>query len=365
MAEQKGSGLSLIKPDGSAMTRLEAEHTIRTSLGTVHHMRHLASRDFGLDKKLMFLIKPVSVIHWILDEMVRRKLIIGEEIGVKPELESDPNYFNTFQQKIAAFVQSNQAMMPKEGEGVNMSDINNMMPPGAPPQNGHPQTGFAPPPPPPPMFQSGAPTPNVPPPPPQTGFGAAPPTQQSFGPPTGMPQQFGPPNQTQQTQPAFPPAPGGQPSHVPPPPPPVPAQTRTPRATRKSNDLDKTVVAAPPASSGFGQQFGAPGANMPMSSPLPASVNQVPVNMTPTMPTPMGAPAQDPRIDQLQQQIASLSKIVEQQSTMLSQILQLSKNVDMACSIVTRVYYQQNLPTRPEQLGCEVTFKDIGLPIPQ
>src|ERR1051325_3663662 len=112
-----------LRPDGSAyLTRVEMENVIRTVWKTVHARRLKAIKPYDFDRKIAYDVRPILVLHYILDEMVRRGQIHGDQIGVGATTENDQE-FKEFTVKLAQFVQSGQAIQPTEGEGINMSDF--------------------------------------------------------------------------------------------------------------------------------------------------------------------------------------------------------------------------------------------------
>lgn len=138
-------------PDGSRLSRLDREKQIRELWPTVHERRLMAVKPYGLSKVDAFCMTPISLLHWLLDTMVKNKEIDGPILGVRPGEEVDPN-------ALWALVQQNQALPPQEGEGISMPKntippppmSNIPPPPGAPGSNipPPPGTGWAPPPPP-------------------------------------------------------------------------------------------------------------------------------------------------------------------------------------------------------------------------
>jgi len=375
--------LALSKPDGSLLTRIEAETELREKCKIFHNMGLLASYHLGLENRFALGMTPTSVIHWVLDEMIRKRLIAGDQIGVQPELESDASYFNSYIQKLGVFVQTGQALMPKEGEGIDMSDFQQMPPNGQPPQQ--PQ-GFTPPPPPPMGY--GQPQQ------PQQQQYQQPPQgmpPQNFGPPPGAPPQgFAPP---QGGPPAFAPPPGGPPSFGPPPggapgfapqgPPPLapqmppqgmpPQQTQAPQAppaqAPSNRRRGKSADAGPPAPNGAPPQQqsmpfpSGPPQQAPQSFGAPQSGYGGPMGQPQQM---QSGPQNGPQADTsaLQAQISELKAILAQQGQVLSQLLHIVKGTDAAVSITMRPYYEKQLPQQPSQLGTEATFKEIGLPYP-
>src|SRR4051812_33963433 len=101
--------LALSKPDGSGLSRIEAEKELWDKCKIVHNMRLLAAYHFGLENRFALSMTPTSAVHWLLDEMIRKRMIAGEQIGVQPELESDNSYFNSYIQRLRVFVENGQA----------------------------------------------------------------------------------------------------------------------------------------------------------------------------------------------------------------------------------------------------------------
>ncbi len=67
-------------PDGSLLTRLVMEQQIRETHATVQDRRLLAITPYGLESKVAYDMKPITVIHWVLDQLVRQGAIHGEQI---------------------------------------------------------------------------------------------------------------------------------------------------------------------------------------------------------------------------------------------------------------------------------------------
>jgi hypothetical protein len=381
--------LVLKKPDGSLLTRIEAEAELWDKCKTSHMMRRLAWGRYGLDQRFTWILKPTSVTHWVLDELSRKKFISGDPIGVQPELESDDSYFSSFVQRLKVFVEEGRALAPKEGEGINMSDFQHPGPMMMP-QNGQQPSmpGFAAPPspvgfppaPPPmgaPQFQQPqAPVGFPPQAPPPMGAPQAPQGYPPAGPQFGAP-QFG----AQPQQPAFPPqampAPGAPPPMMQPQgaPPAPPAQAPANRRGRGKTD------AAPAPGTLPGQQ------QLPMGAP-PQGFGAPPM-MPPQFGAPqgmpqMGAPQQmAPQTQQAPMQqgganngellaaIAQLKNIVEEQGKLLqhlgSKLLEtqrMVKAIDIVSSISLRGFYNAPRPATEADLGLEATFKAVNIPYP-
>lgn len=387
--------LTLKKPDGSLFTRIEAEKELWDKCKTSHMMRRLANGQYGLDPRFAWMLKPTSITHWILDELIRKKLIAGEQIGIHPEQESDDAYFNTYIQKLRVFVEDGRALAPKEGEGIDMSDFQQMPPNGQPPQ----APGYSPPPPPPmgygqppaqpqqqfqpppmPQQQGFAPPQGAPPPfggqPQAPQFGAPPQQQmpsfppQGAPPPVSLPQQMQPPGMPQQQ---FQP-PQGMPQMAPPQgaPPAPPAQS--PSNRRKKADGPPGALpgqqampfpqmpappqggfAAPPAQGGmpaFGQppQFGAP--------------QQMSQQAAPGDHAALGNGGSNAQIAQLLALVESQAKTIAGLAETVGDLRRTIKAIDVVVGMQLRQIYQRAQPQHPNELGTESAFKEIGLPYP-
>ncbi len=361
--------LALQKPDGSQLTRIEAEKELWDKCKTSHTMRRLAWGQFGLDNRFAWMLKPASVTHWVLDEMIRKRMIAGDPIGVQPELESDDSYFNSFIQRLKVFVEDGRALPPKEGEGIDMSDFQQ-------PPNGQ-MPGYAPPPPPPIGFPGQQQGMQQPPPPQQY---AAPPPPQQYGAPQpgqGFPQQqapqFGNPGQQAPQQFGAPPqAPSFPPQGMPMPPQqmmPPPQQAGAPPAPPAQTPSNRRRAAkdagAAPQHNGVlpGQTalpFGGNGAAPPM---MPQFGGQG-MQQAPQL-AQMPGPAQGgSTVEALQAQISELKGIVATMAQQLAETLHRVRGIDGATSIGIRGYYSLNLPNQPSQLSTEATFKEASLPYP-
>lgn len=373
--------LELSSPNGIPLTRIQAEKELWDKCKTSHMMRRLAWGQLGLDGRFAWMLKPTSVTHWILDELIRKKQITGEPIGVQPELDTDDSYFNSFVQRLIVFVQDGRALQPKEGEGIDMSDIQNPGYPSAP--------GFNPPPPPgnfgPP--QQGMPQPQQFAPQQQQApqnFGPPPQGMPQFGPPGGQQQ---PPPQQYQQPPSFPPqgmppvaappqqmAPPPQQQFAPqpqqgfaPPPQQQLGQPPAPQAQAPSNRRRAKADAGPPPGAAPGPLPGQATLPFPASQPpgfgtppgmSPAQFGQPPAQQ---MAAPQGH--QGVSNEALQAQNAELKSIVQQLSQQVHQQGVMLRAIDMALSIHVRGMY--NRPAEQlSQYNLETTFKEIGLPYP-
>src|SRR3954466_2638145 len=135
-------GLNYQKPGGGQFTRIEMENQLRDTWKKLHTKRRRAGHDFGLSKNNAFGWTPGVLTHWMLDEMIRRKLIQGQLLGVDVGLTYLPGSSELTQltQRLQALVESKQALPPTQGEGFDMNGQQMPPPPGAP-------NGYAPPPP--------------------------------------------------------------------------------------------------------------------------------------------------------------------------------------------------------------------------
>lgn len=385
MGMNDAPALALAKPDGSVLNRVEAEKELWDKCKTSHTMRRLAWGQFGLDNRYTWMLKPTSITHWILDEMIRKRMIAGDPIGVQPELESDDSYFNSFIQRLKVFVEDGRAMLPKEGEGIDMENFNQGAPP---PMNGQPTNmpGYAPPPPPP----MGYPAPQGQPqqfqqqPPPPSQYAAPPPPPAQYGAPPAVPGYPAPQGQQQmqfgQQAPQFgqqaPQVASPFPPQGPPPPigqPQMPPQGMPQAAPQgmMTGPAQGAPPPAPPATSPSNRRGRGKSAEAaPQAAPPQQNFNTPPQGMMP----PQGMPqfgqqvAQAPQgggSDALQAQVAELKGIIAQQAQQIAQILHMVKGVDAAVSILIRPYYEKGLPQQPQQLGTEATFKECQLPYPQ
>ncbi len=180
-------------PDGRPRTRLEMDEWLRKEIPKVFWLRIHACRTLGLPKQISWDMREVVLRHWILDELIRRQLIVGDQLGVNQNASNDESELRQFTQRLAALLQTGQAIQPRHTEGI---DMNGYTPP-PPPMGGVPQqpqqTAYTQPPPAPPGPPMGP-----------GGYPSAPP-----GPPPG------PPQYQQPQQPPSPPA--GPPGYAPPP----------------------------------------------------------------------------------------------------------------------------------------------------
>src|SRR5687767_12628994 len=127
------------KQDGSRFTRVEMEQQIRETWSKLYTKKIRSSKDFGLDKKPAMDMPAGFLIHWMLDEMIRRGLIDGDLAGVNVNNYTDQNEKQHLSQRVQALVQSGQALSPKQGEGFDMTQFPAPPPPPMPPNGAAPQ----------------------------------------------------------------------------------------------------------------------------------------------------------------------------------------------------------------------------------
>jgi hypothetical protein len=139
-------------PDGAPYSRIEMEARIRGIASTVQVKRLIAIEKYGLQTKVAYDMKPITVIHWLHYKMIDKGEAQGDKMVISSELGADhvPETFNQFCQRLAIFIENGSALMPPDGE-IPMDKLNIPPPPGqpmAPGQQPQPQA-FTPPPPPP------------------------------------------------------------------------------------------------------------------------------------------------------------------------------------------------------------------------
>ncbi len=377
-------------PEGRQRNRLEMDQWLRQEIPKVHWLRIIASKNpFNLPKQISWDMREIVLKHWLLDEMVRRGFIVGDQLGVNQTNSNDEGELRQFTQRLAYMVQAGQAVSPQHAEGVDMSQFQPPPPPmmgGSPvPPNGQP-TAYPPGPPQPPGPPHGYAQPPMPPgppagppqgyaqppqppgpPQPPPGYPQAPPQQAAppqppggYAPPPGVPAgpPMGPPPGVPQQQQAAPPAPGGRggrrkadaPAAAPPGPPPGPPMAGPPGAPPGFAPAPPfpgaPQVAAPPQhqqAQGF--------------APLP---NGAPVQQGlpfPAAPAQQAAPAADPAVGQKLDQILTL---LGQQA---QRIAALEKQVVVLATLNTvlgRGMYQKQGSADPT-----VFLTELGIPLPQ
>jgi hypothetical protein len=339
---------------GRPKTRLEMEHWLREKIPKVHWLRIIACKLFHLPKPISWDMREIVLKHWLLDEMIRRQQITGDMLGVNQTASNDDGELRQFQQRLAALIQSGQAVLPQHVEGV---DMNGFTPP--PPPNGQSQYTAPPAPPGPP---AGPPAPPMPAGPPQ-GY-AQPPMQQTQMPGPGF-QAPPPPQQA---------APMGPPGYGPPPGPPMsgppmspppsapPQQAATGRGRRKAADAGPP--AAPPPAAPV-PAMGPPGVQPPSGfAPLPAgapSFGPPPVVATPPQAqnTQMAA-AQNSIGDALYERLENLTKLVEAQGKQIAELQKVVQMTSMVTTILGRGMYSK-------QGTADVAgfLQELGQPLPQ
>lgn len=345
------------KPDGSLLTRLEMEQQMRNLWPKIHWIRIKANKVYGLPKQAAFDMREVTLRHWTLDEMTRRGQIVGDVAGVDAQTYNDDAVTRQFTQRLQYLIQTGQAIMPQEGEGIDMSNFVPPPPPMSPPNGQVQQMAFQPPvqgPPhgyAPPMPGSTAPVmspPQMPTAPPQ---GFSPPTQsQSYAMPmpgTGMPQM---------PQTPVPPMPG-----TPPPQQAAPSQGGGRRGRRGGGEATPQQAApVPPMPSG---PPGMPAQNFagPPQSPQGFVLPQPPQGFAPQMQMPTQAQAPAPIEDPTTQK--KLDQILANQQQILSAQAKLDREwsvLQAGLAAWLRATYQR--PGTPE---LKATLMELGIQFPQ
>lgn len=218
--------LQYTHPDGTRRTRFEMDQWLRQEVPKVHWLRIHASKTFALAKNISWDMREIVLRHWLLDEMVRRNLIIGECIGVNTTASNDETELRQFSQRLSAAIQNGSAVQPQHAEGIDMTTT---FTPPPPPVGGIPTQ---------PSYPAGPPAPPVPPGPPGVPMG--PPGYQPPAAPSVAPYQppMGPPGYT----------PPGVPNSPPPSAPPAVAPPPGPgRKGRKAAEATATSSAPPAA----------------------------------------------------------------------------------------------------------------------
>lgn len=344
--------LKYAHPDGRLRTRLEMEQWLRQEVPKVHWLRIIASRVFGLTKQISWDMKEIVLKHWLLDEMVRRQAIVGDQLGVNANASNDEGEVRQFTQRLAALIQSGQAVQPQHAEGIDMSGYQPPPPPmigGPVPPNGQQQMAYPPGPPQPPQPQ---------------------------GPPQGYAHPPGPPQQPQYQQPPMaPPGPPGPsmapPGYGPPPGPPmgpppgvpqVPQQTGGGRRGRKPADQAAQPAGPPAPPQGFAPPPFPAGPQAPVAAPqmpppgfAPAPTVQLPPQQF-QVPAP-GAASVDPGINQKLEQLLSL---VSQQATKQAALEKKYEMMSMMLTIIGRAMYHKQ--GSPDIVGF---LNELQIPLPQ
>lgn len=348
--------LQTSKPDGSLKTRIEMDEWLRKEVPKVHWLRIHASRTYGLPKQISFDMKEILLRHWILDEMVRRGLIIGDQLGVNTTNYNDESENRQFTQRLFSAIQSGYAVQPQHAEGIDMN-------------------GYTPPPPP-VMGPPGAPAPgpSYPAGPPPQQYQQPGPPQMAGGYPAGPPQPPGPPPQ-QYAAPQGPPV--GPPGYAPPPAgvpvapqqmagpamgPPVGPQTNGRRGKRADAAPSAPMPATPVPPPGAPQGF------------APAGYTQAPQGFAPPMPQQAQAPQQQEasvdvdvdltpvlqKIDQLSGIVNQLVGIVNQQAQSNAAMQKKVEMLSMVCTLIGRAYYQKQ-----GSVDAAGFLTEVGVPLPQ
>ncbi len=352
--------LQTSNPDGSLKTRVEMDQWLRKEVPKVHWLRLHACRTFGLPKQISFDMEEILLRHWILDEMTRRRLIIGDLLGVNTTNYNDESEFRQFTQRLVSMIQSGHAIQPQHAEGIDMNGYTpppppTMGPPGAPATG--PSYPPGPPGPPqqyrqPPMaggYPAGPPQPPPPPPPhQQPQYASAPPTP--MGPPGYAPPPPGVP-----AAPQMAPAPMGPPSAP-------PAPTAAPAAGRRGRKPaeDAGAPPAPPA---------APGPQAPQGfAPAGFAQPQAPQGFAPPMPQQPQVQAQPqqqevPATVDLTPVLQKLGEMAGKMDILANHNNLLQKRVDalsMAVTYLARGIFQQR-----GSVDINAYLTELGIQIPQ
>lgn len=372
--------LQLRKPDGTIYPRIEMEQQMRDLWKRVYWLRRKASIEYGLSNITSHDMKEAVLRHWVLDEMIRRGQITGNQIGVSATNYNEENEHRQFVQRLAALIQAGEAIMPKDGEGVDMSNLPQqppppviqngqngyaqqpqftppappmMTPPVAPPNMAAPP-GYAPPQP--PSFaspQGVAPPPGMVPPP--QGFVPQPmsqplpqppmPQQQNFAPngfaPGMIPQQAAPsmaPPMAPQMAPQMAP-PQGNPPNFAPPGVGVPQQAMPPQLIGGRGRKKQDAAPVPPIM----QATPVPPMGMAPGM-IPAAPQGFAPQAAPFQQAPAPVPSQAPGVDlsPLVAKIDSLTTLVANQEQMLQELYRQIEMITKASSLSLFVLYQKS-----------------------
>lgn len=289
-----GKDLVFKNADGSKLTRIEMEQQIRQVWVQRSVKKLRAGMEYGLPNKQAQDLKPAPLLHWLLDEMVRKGQITGPLLDVNP-YNGDGNEEEQLIQRLTALIEQGHALKPDNSEGLSMST-----PFPAPPAPGQ-------------IWAPPAPPGHAPPPPPPPGPAAyAPPPQMStFGPPPGAP-----------------PAPVG---FAPPPPPPgapmapptmmgaPPAEA--PKAGRRGRPPGSTNA---PAQAPASMAMPIPNAPMQMQhvpmpvQQIPMPVAQAPMHMPPQQMATAGDPALANEIAALRAELAGIYRTQNMIATLIT-----------------------------------------------
>jgi hypothetical protein len=353
-------------PDGKPRTRLEMDQWLRKEVPKIHWLRIHASRTFSLPKQISWDMREIVLRHWVLDEMLRRQLITGDQLGVNATTSNDEGEIRQFTQRLAALIQAGQAVQPQNAEGI---DMNGYTPPPPPVMGGSPQAapqGYGPPPGPPgppgvPMGPPGyQPQQAAPPGPPQF--------QPPPGPPQAAPQYAPPPSGVPMGPPQMQPPPMGPPQG-PPAGPPAPTHGRR---ARKEAAPQAAPPAAPVPQMG---PTGAPQGFAPAGYAQPQAPQVAPPQYAPQVPqaAPQFQPSLQPQAMQAPQPQApsiDLSALTQKLDQALGAIQQLaasnaalSKKVEILSMIntvfVRGLYQKQGTPDASGLLT------ELGVALPQ
>ncbi len=394
-------------PDGRLLTRLEMDQEIRAKWPKIHWLRIRANTAYGLNKHACHGMTEIVLRHWTLDEMVRRGQIIGDQVGISLSNYEDETEKRQFTQRLAAMIHAGQAITPKEGEGVDMSNMPQVPPPPvmtngqtpfAPPPMGPVPAGYQPPAgppggfqPPAPPFAAGPVPPGmaVPPAPPQQGFTPAVPPQ-GFNPPQPQMQQpqfqqpvpqqpqFQPP-QPQFQQPQMPPMQQGYAPPAGPPGPPMAAPPQAGPAPTGGRGRPKKQEAAPAQPPPPAMPVPPMGQNFPPQQMAPQIPAGIPAGMPgiPAFPAQGGgfpnqapvpqqhievqaAPAPTIDLSPISNQIAQLTNIIQAQAQAIAQLQKQVTILSMGAALTMRAAFQ-----RQGEADMAGALKELGVQVPQ
>lgn len=355
-------------PDGRPKSRLEMDQWMRTEMPKIFWLRIHACRTFGLSKQLSFDMTEICIRHWLLDEMIRRRFITGDLLGVNANTSNDEGELRQFTQRLAAMIQAGQAVQPQHAEGVDMNGYTPPPPPvpmGPPSSTPAPGPAYPPGPPGPPQQQyqpPGPPVQSYPPGPPAPPAGPPAAPQYSAPPPMGPPGYAPPPTGVPTAPPmAAPPSPPAQMG-----PPAAPAPARRGRKPAGGETASPAVAPPPPAGPPMGPP-GAPQGFAPAGFAPPAPQGYAPPPTVPMMQAPVAppqaqAPAAPAEVD-LTPILQKLNEMAGKMEILANHNNLLQKRIDMlsmVTTVVCRAIYQKQ--GSPDAAGF---LTELGIPLPQ
>lgn len=364
--------LQCLRPDGRPRTRLEMDEWLRKEVPKPHWLRIHASKTLGLPKQIAWDMKEILLRHWILDELIRRQLIVGDLLGVNQNAHNDEAELRQFSQRLMALLQAGLAVQPRHGEGID--DMNGYTPP-PPPMGGVPQQPQQ-------TAYQGPPTPPGPPGPPMGGYPSAPPgppqfQQQPPGPPPGPPGYAPPPAGVPMAPPPMQsgPAPMGPPVG-----PPAPTGGRRGKRADAPQQMMPPTGPVPPMNPGVPQGFapvGAPQAPQGfapqiMSNPMVPGVQGVPQGgMASTLAQPsqtfQQAPAPQPQQQAPQVDLSSihtkLDQVLNHLNSLAARNAVLERNVALLSTVVVLV--ARSMFQKQGAMDATTFLTEFEIPLPQ